>query len=816
MSGRGDDRDAGGEGGGGNAELNMSIEETNKMRIALGLKPLKMEAEEPKGPSKEAQAAKEAAEKEAKAAELAERVKQARERRQKQEELDRIKKLGDAGEDVDDVLAWVSRSRQAQDKKKAAEAEAAKRRAAEAAARRRGGRGSDDDDEEEHEDHGMPSAAELAGAKVKHTADELAEGETMILTLEDKGILDEKGNLVEEEDLVLENILAREDRERAKARKAAGKQAKPLWEEDGKRRTLLDKYDEEEEQMMQLDDAGAIEAARQKRQEEIRARLAAGAGAAATAAAAVVEDASVPLQQVAADYYSAEEMAKFQKPKKKKERKLKKKALTGEELEKAGGALTAEELTALEAEAAARGSSDLGSRASRAQRAQDKAAAAAAAEAERRARYEHALNKANYASLALRPKAQPEEEELGGLDEDEDLYQSLNKARQLAQKKAGEEAAKPGPENIAEQLIRRREEQQKAATAAALAGGGATDAGLVFTDIAEFTRTITVKQEEAPSAAQQQDGGEGGGGGGGVKKEEEAAEEDANYGLGAEAMETDEPAGKGGDNVWAGWVPAAGGEGETTAAEMRQKLRAKKANEASGAEDEAAKRAEAKRVEEESVTREKTIGSGLAGALAFLKDRGELEAPVEWAGRTNERKKVNIQGLEDVYTGGRQEDKLALDVEVALTRKDEYGRILTPKEAFRQLCYRFHGIQPSKNTRERRAKKAAEEIAKKRLASEEGATSNAASLTQMKQVQKQAATPYVVLSGTIKPGQSRDAASGYATVDRAEQLAAPTPVLGRLPGNEPLTGNAKVEAMLGIKRKGTESMPPPPPKAPRQ
>lgn len=44
-------------------------------------------------------------------------------------------------------------------------------------------------------------------------------------------------------------------------------------------------------------------------------------------------------------------------------------------------------------------------------------------------RYEHALSKANYASLALRPEAKPEEEgeELAGLDEDEDLYQSLNK-----------------------------------------------------------------------------------------------------------------------------------------------------------------------------------------------------------------------------------------------------------------------------------------------------------------------------------------------------------------------------------------------------
>ncbi len=38
------------------------------------------------------------------------------------------------------------------------------------------------------------------------------------------------------------------------------------------------------------------------------------------------------------------------------------------------------------------------------------------------------------------------------------------------------------------------------------------------------------------------------------------------------------------------------------------------------------------------------IGTGLAGALAFLKDRGELSKPVEWAGRTNDSKKVNVSG----------------------------------------------------------------------------------------------------------------------------------------------------------------------------
>lgn len=51
----------------------------------------------------------------------------------------------------------------------------------------------------------------------------------------------------------------------------------------------------------------------------------------------------------------------------------------------------------------------------------------------------------------------------------------LRRARQLALSKADAGGAKPGPESIAEQLIRRREEQTRAAAAAALAGesGGA-------------------------------------------------------------------------------------------------------------------------------------------------------------------------------------------------------------------------------------------------------------------------------------------------------------------------------------------------------
>ena len=142
--------------------------------------------------------------------------------------------------------------------------------------------------------------------------------------------------------------------------------------------------------------------------------------------------------------------------------------------------------------------------------------------------------------------------------------------------------------------------------------------------------------------------------------------------------------------------------------------------------------------------------------------------------------------------------------------------LLTPR------CCSFHGIQPSKTTREKRARQAEEQLQQKRVATGEG---EAETVAHMKTVQQKAATPYVVLSGTIKPGQSRDAASGYATVDRAEELEAATPLLGKLGagGQTPLLGNAKVEAMLGIsgsggKRPGSAagSMGPPAPKAPRR
>lgn len=277
---------------------------------------------------------------------------------------------------------------------------------------------------------------------------------------------------------------------------------------------------------------------------------------------------------------------------------------------------------------------------------------------------------------------------------------SSRRARQLAQKRAGP----PQPESIAEQLAARRAEQQ-----AALGGGGGQPgggAGLVFTDVAEFARTIRVKEEGGGGVKAEQgeeEGAAAGAAAAAVKKEEQLEE----AGRGPEDMDM-AGAGAGSGPSASGWAPAEGGE-SGGAAEMRRRIRAKREAEEGGGSGDEGSGGEEGSAQEQSVIGERTIGSGLAGALAFLKDRGELNTPVEWAGRRPDSKKINvsgargrrrgsaraaawlalargcpaplpcscrslakclpfppaqIQGLEEVYTGGRQEDRLASDVEV--------------------------------------------------------------------------------------------------------------------------------------------------------
>ncbi|CAH9124727.1 unnamed protein product [Cuscuta epithymum] len=128
--------------------------------------------------------------------------------------------------------------------------------------------------------------------------------------------------------------------------------------------------------------------------------------------------------------------------------------------------------------------------------------------------------------------------------------------------------------------------------------------------------------------------------------------------------------------------------------------------------------------------------------------------------------------------------------EIRIERTDEYGRNLTPKESFRRLSHAFHGKGPGKplqSKQEKRMRKNLQEIKIKQMRNSDKPLQ---SVERMREAQEKLKTPYLVLSGDVKPGQTRDPRSGFATIEKDFP--------GRL---TPMLGNEKVEHFLGIKRK---------------
>eukprot|EP01138_Halocafeteria_seosinensis_P005204 gb/GECG01005321.1/.p1 GENE.gb/GECG01005321.1/~~gb/GECG01005321.1/.p1 ORF type:complete len:766 (+),score=195.96 gb/GECG01005321.1/:1-2298(+) len=82
---------------------------------------------------------------------------------------------------------------------------------------------------------------------------------------------------------------------------------------------------------------------------------------------------------------------------------------------------------------------------------------------------------------------------------------------------------------------------------------------------------------------------------------------------------------------------------------------------------------------------------GAASALQLLRQTGELSSSSskEYAGRANDPRPTWEGGGDDPAPN------------IKLERRDEFGRKLTTKEAYRQLCYRFHGTQKGKRKRDK-------------------------------------------------------------------------------------------------------------------
>ncbi|CAK8564834.1 unnamed protein product [Lathyrus sativus] len=186
-------------------------------------------------------------------------------------------------------------------------------------------------------------------------------------------------------------------------------------------------------------------------------------------------------------------------------------------------------------------------------------------------------------------------------------------------------------------------------------------------------------------------------------------------------------------------------------------------------------------VPDESI-HEVAVGKGLSGALKLLKDRGTLKESIEWGGRNMDKKKSKLVGIvED--EGKEVQNKNEIHIE----RTDEFGRILTPKEAFREFSHKFHGKERGKMKQEKRMKQFQEELKLKQMKSSD---TPSLSVERMREAQARMKTPYLVLSGHVKPGQTSDPKSGFATFEKD------------LPGGlTPMLGDRKVEHFLGIKRK---------------
>ena len=78
-----------------------------------------------------------------------------------------------------------------------------------------------------------------------------------------------------------------------------------------------------------------------------------------------------------------------------------------------------------------------------------------------------------------------------------------------------------------------------------------------------------------------------------------------------------------------------------------------------------------------------------------------------------------------------QKDLEFANREIKLEYRDDHGRLLTRKDAYRNMCYQFHGHGSSKKNEERRLKQIEREREEARIASrQQGGTLGALKATQ--------------------------------------------------------------------------------------
>ncbi|XP_049636115.1 U4/U6.U5 tri-snRNP-associated protein 1 isoform X2 [Suncus etruscus] len=678
----------------------LSIEETNKLRAKLGLKPLEVNAVKKEAGTKEEPVAAELINPMAlrQREELREKLAAAKEKRLLNQKLGKIKTLGEDDPWLDDTAAWIERSRQLQKEKDLAE----KRAKLLEEMDQEFGVSSLVEEEFEQRRQDLYSARDLQGLTVEHAIDSFREGETLILTLKDKGVLQE-----EEDVLVNVNLIDKERAEKNVELRKKKPDYLPYTEEEEtvdslaqqKPRSILAKYDEELEgarpQSFRLEQGGMADGLRERELEEIRARLRLQAQSLSTMG-----------PRIASEYLTPEEMVTFKKTKRrvKKIRKKEKEVMV-----RADDLLPLGDQTQdgdFGSRSRGRGRRRVPETTEEPQEEEEKEPVAQPPQSDD-TRVEN-MDISDEEDAGVAPSASPE-----AFEEDEaelELQKQLEKGRRLRQL----QQLRDSGEKVVE-IVRKLEARQR--------GWEEEDdperkGTIVFNATSEFCRTLG----EIPTY----------GLAGNREEQEELMDFERDEERSANAgSELDED-----ENL--GWSTV-----NLDEEKQQQDFSASSTT---------------------ILDEEPIVNRGLAAALLLCQNKGLLETTVQKVARVkapNKSLPSAVYCIEDKmaiddkysrreeYRGFTQDfkEKDGYKPDVKIEYVDETGRKLTPKEAFRQLSHRFHGKGSGKMKTERRMKKLDEEALLKKMSSSDTPLGTVALLQEKQKAQK---TPYIVLSGSGK------------------------------------------------------------------
>ncbi|XP_046388909.1 U4/U6.U5 tri-snRNP-associated protein 1 isoform X1 [Ischnura elegans] len=691
------------------SDNNLSIEETNKLRARLGLKPLKVEdgssasKKSPEGTSGDqgnetrpigddgtdmgefVHKPAENISSKVKSEKIKQKLQERREKRSIEAKLAKVKKIAEE-EDDEDTLEWIKKSRRLQEEKEKAQKRAQMLEELDAEF----GVGDLVDSEFRNDRKEVYSSKDLRGLRVEHAADSISEGKTVVLTLKDKGVLDEEDDVLVNVNLLDEEKYKKNiDRKKQKPHQFGyNVYDDPELDEFGNvKKTILSKYDEEiDGEAKKSFELGVDDSEEYQRTEmsRIREKL----------QKKTLESLNLPSLKLASEYYTEEEMEKFKKPKK-KVRKVRRKPLKASDLLSLPGTSQG---------------NDAGSRSFAPKRdinedsgdgfpMEDESSSQGSVKVKK-----EPIDESEVIDVddLLPPPEDLSDVKLEPDDSELELQLALNKARKIKQKEALENNS--SVEKIAAEIVAKNEQDD---------GLSGTQGSIVLNATAEFCRTLG----DIPTY-------------GLAGNRDEDAEElmDFEREMNEERRRVEEETQKG------AWAEVEMDEGPAEVAPAEVPI----------------------------LDVEPDVGSGVAGALRLAVSKGYLER--ENKNRPSASRMHHLQaqnysiedktyfdddkfGRRERYCGPTSDfkEKDGFKPNVKLDYIDDDGRVLSAKEAFRYLSHKFHGKGPGKNKVEKRMKKVEQEVLMKQMSSTD---TPLGTLNLLQHKQKETQSPYVVLSGS--------------------------------------------------------------------